>query len=126
MTIPGGSDGITIERHGEVTVVSFAPSLGRIEADVVEDVAGLLTGYLDDSGTSEPQVVVDLGAMDYFGSSFIGLLLRIWKQITTRGGQVVLCGVSPQARDLLHITSLDMVWAMFKSRREAVAALESD
>lgn len=126
MTVPCGSDGITIERHGEITVVSFAPPLGHIEAAVVEEAASLVTGYLDDSGACSPQVVVDLGSMDFFGSSFIGLLLRIWKQITARGGQIVLCGVSPQARDLLHITSLDMVWAMFASRREAVAALESD
>ncbi len=124
MTEPGGSDAITIERHGEITIVSFAPPLDSIEAADVEDVVALLNDYLE--GVGSPQLVVDLGAMDYFGSSFIGLLLRIWKQITAQGGQVVLCRVSNRARELLHITSLDMVWAMFANRREAISALESD
>jgi anti-anti-sigma factor len=124
MTVPGGSDGVTIERHGDVTVFVFAPPLDNIDAALVEDVADLLLGCLRGRGT--PLVIFDLAALDYFGSSFIGLLLRCWKQITAKGGQVVLCCVSTRARDLLHITSLDMVWAMFETRREAIAALESD
>jgi anti-anti-sigma factor len=124
MAVPGGSDGVTIERHGDVTVFAFAPPLDNIDAGLVEDVAEVLLGCL--RGRDCPQVVYDLSALDYFGSSFIGLLLRAWKGITAKGGQVVLCCVSPRARDLLHITSLDMVWAMFPTRREAVAALEAD
>jgi anti-sigma B factor antagonist len=125
MTLPGGSDGVTIERHGEVTVFSFAPPLDNIEAGVVEDVACLLNGCLGEA-SAPPLVVVDLSALDYFGSSFLGLLLRTWKQVTSKGGQLVLCGVSSRARDLLHITSLDMVWALYPTRREAIAALELD
>jgi hypothetical protein len=39
---------------------------------------------------------------------------------------MALAGVSPHARELLRLTSLDMIWPMYKSRREAVEALTTD
>ena len=40
--------------------------------------------------------------------------------------QMVLAGVSDRARELLHLTSLDMVWPIYATRREAIEALEAD
>src|SRR5690606_9924059 len=73
-----------------------------------------------------PMVVVDLEGVDYFGSSFLSLLLRCWKAVLVKGGQMVLAGVSPRARELLRITSLDIVWPIYSDRSEALAALQSD
>ena len=39
---------------------------------------------------------------------------------------MALAGVSPQAKELLHMTSLDMIWPMYSTRREAMEALLSD
>jgi hypothetical protein len=39
---------------------------------------------------------------------------------------MVLSGVSDRARELLHITSLDMVWPMYNDLREAIDALQAD
>ena len=68
-----------------------------------------------------PLVVVDLERVDYFGSSFLSLLLRCWKPVLVKGGQMVLAGVSDRARELLRITSLDIVWPIYADRAEAMA-----
>jgi anti-anti-sigma factor len=73
-----------------------------------------------------PLVVFNLSEVDYFGSMFLALLLRCWKLALTQGGMMVLAEVSDRARELLRITSLDMVWPIYATRREAMEALLAD
>jgi anti-anti-sigma factor len=117
-------DALTIERHGEVTLVTATPALEKLDASMEDQVAQLIMGaLLQEDG---PLVVFDLSQVDYFGSMFIAVLLRCWKISTSKGGMMALAGVSARARELLRLTSLDMIWPMYKSRREAIEALLSD
>ena len=52
MTVTGGSDGVTIERHGDVAIFAFAPPLDNIDAGLVEDITELLMGCLRSSVAS--------------------------------------------------------------------------
>ena len=118
------SDAFTIERHGEVVAILTSPVLEMMEPSLLEGAASLV---MDAVGReSAPQIVVDLSTLDYFGSSFLALLIRCWKVADKRDGAMVLSGVSPRAKELLHLTSLDMVWPMYANLREAIDALQSD
>jgi anti-anti-sigma factor len=57
---------------------------------------------------------------------FLALLLRCWKLVQSKGGEMVLAGVSERAKELLRITALDMVWPMYRTSREAMDALSAD
>ena len=72
-----------------------------------------------------PMVIFDLSQLNYFGSVFLALLLRCHKMVKTQGGELVLCSPSGMARDLLRITALDTLWAIYDSREEALNALAS-
>jgi anti-anti-sigma factor len=124
MSTPHSSDAFTIERHGELTLVSANPALETLEFGLEEQVADLIMRPLRDQ--DGPLVVFDLSEVDYFGSIFLALLLRCWKLALTQGGMMVLAGVSDRARELLRITSLDMVWPIYTTRREAMEALLAD
>lgn len=124
MNLPPTSDAFTIERHGEVTVVLTSPVLETMEPLLLDGASSLLLDALKRDAC--PQIVVDLSRLDYFGSAFLGLLIRCWKLATLRGGAMVLSGVSNRAKDLLHITSLDMVWPLYGDVREAIDALASE
>ena len=63
-------------------------------------------------------VVFDLSDVAYFGSVFLALLLRCHKFVKSRGGELVLCGASELARELLRVTSLDTLWAIYDTRRK--------
>lgn len=114
----------TVRRHGEVVIIEASPALDGMASEMFDLVGPLVLDHL--SGQVAPQVVVDLHRLDYFGSAFLGLLLKCWKTITDRGGQMVLAGVSPRARDLLHMTSLDVVWPIYDTSREAVESLSGE
>ena len=53
-------------------------------------------------------------------------MLRCWKAVLVKGGMMVLKRVSKQVRQMLHLTSLDMVWHIYDTRQEAIEALLTD
>lgn len=124
MNLSASPDAFSIERHGDVTVILTSPVLETMEPSLLEGAASILLDALKRDPC--PQVVVDLSQLNYFGSAFLALLIRCWKLATMRGGSMALSGVSPRAKDLLHITSLDMVWPMYGDVREAIDILQAD
>lgn len=118
------SDDFRFEQHGEVTVIVPSPEFEHMDPTLIADAADLLIAPLE---ASDPLLlVVDLTDVPFFGSAFISLLLRCWNLANGRDGQMCLVGVRPRARELLHITSLDMIWPIYPTRREALEALLSD
>jgi anti-sigma B factor antagonist len=117
-------DAFTIERHGDVTLITATPALESIDASLEQQVANAVMAPL--RGQEAPLVVFDLSEVNYFGSMFLTVLLRCWRLTTSRGGTMALAGVSQHAKELLRLTSLDMIWAMYPTRREAMEALLSD
>ncbi len=115
---------IRVEQHGEVTILSAAQDVESLRWDLVEQAADFVLAPI--RAQALPLVLVDLTGVNYFGSVFLSLLLRCWKQVATRGGMMVLAGVSTRARELLHVTALDTLWAIYDTRRQAIEALAAD
>ncbi len=116
-------DSFRIEWHGNTVVVTPASSVESLNWDLVEQAADLVMEPL--AGQEAPMVVVDLSRVGYFGSVFLALLLRCHKFVKKKGGELVLCGASEMALELLRITALDTIWAIYKTRDEAMQALLS-
>ena len=68
-------------------------------------------------------IVIDLSQVNYFGSVFISFLLRCHMLVKKHGSEVVLAGASERIRELLHLTALDTLWALYDTRAEALEAL---
>lgn len=124
MSTSKSSDVFTIERHGDVTLIAATPALESLDASLEEQVAAVIMGTVKNQ--QSPLIVFDLSGVNFFGSMFVAVLLRCWKLTTARGGMMALAGVSAHARELLRLTSLDMIWPMYPTRREALEALLSD
>jgi anti-anti-sigma factor len=124
MKSPHSSDVFTIERHGEITLIAATPALESLEFGLEEQAAELIMKPLRHQDA--PLLVFDLSEVDYFGSVFLAVLLRSWKIVQAKGGMMALAGVSDRARELLRLTSLDIVWPIYDNRREAMEALLAD
>jgi len=112
-----------IEWHGNTVVVIPAASVESLQWDLVERAADVVMEPL--ATQDVPMVVFDLSRVGYFGSVFLALILRCHKFLKRRGGELVLCGVNETARDLLKITALDTIWAIYDTRQEAMQAVDS-
>ncbi|WP_250846705.1 STAS domain-containing protein [Aquisphaera insulae] len=121
---PNTEDAFTIERHGEITVIVATPALERLKFGLEEQAAELILRPLE--RVEIPLIIFDLSRVDFFGSMFLALLIRCWKLALSRGGSMALSGVTPRTRELLRITSLDIVWPIYATRQEAIEAFELD
>ncbi|MGO9600456.1 MAG: STAS domain-containing protein [Isosphaeraceae bacterium] len=117
-------DAFTIERHGEVTIITANPALERLAFGLEEQASELILKPL--LRQENPLILFDLSQVDYFGSMFLALLLRCWKLALSHGGSMALSCVSPRTRELLRLTSLDMVWPIYDTKNEALEAFELD
>jgi anti-anti-sigma factor len=118
------ADAFRIERYGDVAVVIPSSEVESLQWELIEQAADLVVGPI--SQMEPPLVIVDLSEVEYFGSVFLSLLLRTWKSVFQHGGTMVLCGVSERAAELLKLTALDTLWAIYDTREEARAVLASD
>jgi anti-sigma B factor antagonist len=117
-------EAFTIERRGDLTVITATKELEHIEFGLEEAVSELILKPLQRQ--ENPLIVFDLSRVGFFGSMFLALLIRCWKLVLSRGGTMALSGVGDRTRELLRITSLDIVWPIYQSKREAIEALQLD
>lgn len=110
-----------LEWHGNTVVIIPAPDVESMRWDLIEQSADIVMAPLREQEV--PMVVVDLSEVDYFGSVFLALLLRCHKLVKSSGGELVLCGASKMASELLRVTALDTLWAIYDTREEALNAL---
>lgn len=115
------ADAFRIERHGDVAIIIPSSEVESLQWELVEQASELVLAPISEMTT--PLVIVDLSEVEFFGSVFLSLLLRTWKSVFQNGGTMVLCGVSQRAKELLKLTALDTLWAIYESREEAMAVL---
>ncbi len=112
-----------LEWHGNTVVVIPASNVEAMRWDLIEQAAEIVMEPIRQQEI--PMVVVDLSEVSYFGSVFLALLLRCHKSVRSRGGELVLCGANKMASELLRVTALDTLWAIYDTREEALAAVET-
>lgn len=115
------SDSFQIEWHGNCVVVIPAETVENLRWDLIEQAADVVMAPLRNAKV--PLVIFDLTQVKFFGSVFLSLLLRCHKFVKTRGGELVICGPGPLAKELLGVTALDTLWAIYDTRQEALEAL---
>lgn len=112
-----------LQWHGNTVVIIPAETVESMRWDLIESAAEVVMEPL--RTMKVPMVVFDLSEVSYFGSVFIALLLRCHKLVKTAGGEMVICGATKMALELLKVTNLDTLWAMYDTREEALSALST-
>ena len=109
---------------GRVTVICLGPQFRIIDETCIA--GGLSTAITSIAEKAEPPLVVlDLSSTQFFGSSFIELMFRVWNQLQARNGRFAICGLNPHCHDVLKVTHLDSLWPITETRSGAVAELSS-
>jgi anti-anti-sigma factor len=110
-----------IERHGEIAVVIPSPKVEEMHEALIAQAAKLVVNSLKEDPPAG--IVIDLSNVNYVGSVFVSFLLRCHMLAKRQGSEIVLAGASDPARELLHLLDLETIWAIYKTRQEAIDAL---
>jgi len=76
-------------------------------------------------------LLVDFSRLEYFGSTFVGILIRLAKKVRMCGGETVLCSLSDSMQEmlrsltLLENTKTDFFFKRFPNAEQALAYLQS-
>jgi len=117
------NESFQILRRGDIVIVIPSPEVESMSDTMIEQAAQLVLAPMKDD--TPPGVIFDLSQVNYFGSLFITFLLRCHLLLKKQGdGEVVLAGVSNRVRELLRMTNLDTLWALYDTREEALEALD--
>ena len=110
-----------VESEGDTLIVAPTGNLGEIDFQRIEASAKDVFDAMARSAAKN--VVLDLGRMDYGGTTALSFFLRLWKRVQAAQGKMALCNVSAHELEILGITNLDDLWPIFSSRAEALRAV---
>lgn len=110
-----------VRRHGDIAVIVPSPQIEHLAETLLQPAAQMVLAPLKEDPPN--QIIVDLSAVNYFGSAFITFLLRCHLMAKQRGSELVLAGVNKEIRELLRTTALDTLWALYETTNEAMEAL---
>jgi anti-anti-sigma factor len=112
-----------VDPEGDILVFTAANSLGSLVEDDVRDEWEALLGEFDLHGAKN--AIMDLGALDYFGSIMLELMVVLWKRVSAKRGRMVICNVSRVGNEILHTAKFHTIWPIVGTREEAIALLRT-
>lgn len=113
-----------VEQEQAVTILNLAACSERWGSDQIEKYRDAL---LDQSLKIKPDqsLLIDMQAVQFFGSAFIELLLQLWNNVKQKSGSsMALCGASNYCMDIITITRLDSIWPIYADRAAALAQMQ--
>ena len=114
-----------ISKHDGVTVVALSREYENLDEDNLSELTDTLLAVAQNA--EPPLVVLDLSSTTFFGTSFLGTLIRVCNRLRAReGGRLAVCELTPHCAKVLRVTHLDGLWDVFGSQEEALSALSVD
>jgi anti-anti-sigma factor len=110
-----------IIRGPEATILELGPSYESLDQAALLEFGGLVLS--EAIHCEPPRLILDLSQTTYIGSSFIEVLVRAWKRLRQRNGNLVLCGLQPFCAEVLRISRLDSLWPICATREDALTRL---
>jgi anti-anti-sigma factor len=111
-----------VEREGQTLILTPLRDLRELDYPEVEAGARAVLDLFRD-GTVK-NVVLDFHRTDYYGSTALGLFVRLWKRVRECDGRLAFCRVSDHEREILRVTHLDGLWPVCPSREQALQAVQ--
>lgn len=107
---------LAVERVSEVAVATV-PVVELDASNVAEfkrDMAPLLE--------AQRELVLDLTRVRFIDSSGMGAILSCLRQLTARGGDLKLCGLSRQVRTVFELVRMHRIFDIYPTQEEAARA----
>lgn len=113
---------IHIERRDGVVVAQLTEkTYSGLDEDLLSDTQQDLLRLVEQERV--PVIALDMSRTEYFGSTFIEILFRVWSRASKAGGQLALCCLQPFCEEVLMTARLDDLWPTFRTVGDAVHSL---
>ena len=110
---------ITTENRQSVTIVGIP--LKELDASNAGEFKRAMGPILEAS----TKLVIDLSLLKFVDSSGLGALLSCLRQMTAKGGDLKLCGMTKQVRATFELVRMHRIFDIFETQEEAVQAFSA-
>jgi anti-anti-sigma factor len=107
-------------RFADAVVLSPA---GRIDHGSADRFRAALQPFADRCRGEAERVVIDLGGVEHVSSAGLRVLMLARKQVKAQSGTLVVASLQPVVREIFEISRFTLVFDVFASVREALAAI---
>lgn len=112
----------TMEKSRGFMILSLQPKLNEVQWGDVQQIGNEIIPDLQSNRS--PALLVDLSNLDYMGSSMVALLVRLWKSVQEKDGQMVVQSEQKMVTEVLSIAGLNALWEVVATREEALRAIK--
>jgi anti-sigma B factor antagonist len=109
---------MTIEQIAGVTVVVLPGK--ELDAGNTEDFKSAIRPVLK----AHSKMVFDLSELRFIDSSGLGAFLSCLRQLSTKGGELKLCGMSKQVYQTFELVRMHRIFDIYSTKNEAVQAFQ--
>jgi anti-anti-sigma factor len=113
---------IEVKQQGNTLVLMPGRDLRELEHQEIDAAADELLQRLE-SQPAIRNVVVEFCQTDYFGSTALRLLTRLWQLVQRRHGRMAFCNLSAHEGEILRVSGLATLWSVHSSRQDALEAV---
>ena len=101
-----------------LTIVMFDSDVKQIDELNISEIGKFLIQIAEN--VPHPLLVLDMSGIEFFGSSFIEILFRVWKRLTLKAGaHLGIAAIQPYCREVLKVTHLDSLWQIYDTQQAA-------
>ena len=110
---------IAVEKAGDVAVVEIP--VEELDASNAAELKRDIGPVLE----ANKKVVLDLSRLRFVDSSGLGAMLSCLRQLTGRGGDLRLSGMSKPVRALFELVRMHRIFDIYGMKEEAIRAFQS-
>lgn len=110
---------VKIDNQSSFSVLQFE-GIKNLDANNAQRIKAEIKGLLSEKVKN---VFIDLNSIQFIDSTGFGALISILKEVKSRGGKLVLCGISNEVKELMDLMQLLTVFETSPSIEAASAQL---
>ena len=99
---------------------------GRLDQDTCDGFRSDLMRFVDDAARDGGSVVLDLAELDYVSSAGLRCFMLASRQAKAQHGRIFVAALQPMVAEIFQISHFNLVFQVFPSVREAVAAVSAE
>ena len=99
---------------------------GRLDQDTCEAFRGQLIGFVEQAAHDGGAIVLDLSSLEYVSSAGLRCFMLASRQAKAQHGRIFVAALQPMVAEIFEISHFNLVFQVFPTLREAMAAVSND
>ncbi len=111
---------VGVERRGNAKVIAVTGRIDHLNASAFHET---LLPHLQHCRSGGDGIVLKLAGLDYISSAGLRIFMMAAKQARAQSGRIAVAQMQPLVQEIFEISHFHLVYEIFTSADEAVAAL---